>query len=113
MPHCVIEYSDTMEINSQVKTIMASVFEGTKGAGLFEIPHIKIRAKSYDFYQVGEEDKAFIHINAMILSGRTIAQKKLLSESILSQLSQLNLSNVVITVDVVDMESSCYVKLSY
>jgi len=113
MPHCIIEYSNEIALNTSVSELVESVFIGSKESELFEASQIKVRAIPFESYKVGEGDKRFIHVCARILSGRTIEQKKVLSDGIISRLSQLNLSEVVITVEVIDMERTSYTKLVY
>lgn len=109
MPHCIVEYSN--DISVKAEKLIDAVYKGALRSELFEESHIKTRAIGYKTYQVGANKESFIHVNARILSGRSIGQRSQLSELILDELSKLAVKDVVITVDVIDMERACYRKI--
>jgi len=108
MPHCIIEYSKDIEIDSVA--LMDSVFNSALDSELFEENHIKTRLVPYEYYQKGALKEKFLHVTARILSGRTLEQRTMLSQMILTGLDKLNLSAVVITVEIVEMERESYMK---
>ena len=108
MPHCIIEYSQ--DIEAKPTSLINAVFQGALKSQLFEENHIKTRTIAFDNYQVGALKESFIHVTARILSGRTVEQRSMLSQSILTTLAELNLSSVTMTVEVVEMERDSYAK---
>jgi 5-carboxymethyl-2-hydroxymuconate isomerase len=111
VPHCIIEYSQDLEVEIEPSKLIKLVHQGAATSKLFDESHIKTRALAYTYYQTGISDNAFIHVTAKILSGRTQAQKAGLSKSILSQLEKLALSSVTITVQICDIETESYAKI--
>ena len=109
MPHCLIEHSVTIDS----KSLLPVVFTGTLNSNLFEPDgsDIKVRAIPYESYLVGKDKQNFIHIVLKILSGRSIENKEKLSNSVLTQLQTLELKDCSITVEVVDIDKSCYAKV--
>ena len=110
VPHCIIEYSKDLESSVKPSVLINTVHQGAVASQLFDENHIKTRTRSYEYYKTGVSDNAFIHVTASILSGRTIKQKAELSEKILTQLETLQLSSVVMTVQVCDIETESYTK---
>ncbi len=111
MPHCIIEYSKDLEGEIEPSRLISAVHKGAVLSELFDESHIKTRTRSYVNYQTGTGDNAFIHVTARILSGRTVEQKKSLSNCILEQLKELRLSEVTITVQICDIEKETYTKI--
>ncbi len=111
MPHCIIEYSKDLEDRVEPSALISAVHNGAVASKLFDESHIKTRTRFYVNYKTGTGDNAFIHVTASILSGRTIDQKKNLSNSILSQLEKLDVSAVTITVQICDIETETYTKV--
>lgn len=108
MPHNIIEYSPSVE--KHINTIMNAVHQGTAASGLFKDNDIKTRAISYSHYNLGPESDSFIHVCCKILSGRNAEQKTALSHFILKELTELKLSNISLTVEIVDIDSASYAK---
>ncbi len=106
MPHCIIEHSDNFD--AQVKQLMNSVFEGAAASGLFNASDIKTRALSFNHYQVGNKTSPFIHVAAKILSGRTDQQKHKLSTEILNKIEALQLTEHILTIEVVDIHRASH-----
>ena len=91
--------------------LISAVHKGAVVSELFDETHIKTRTRSYVNYQTGTGDNAFVHVTAHILSGRTVEQKKSLSNCILKQLEDLAVSAVTITVQICDIEKETYTKI--
>ena len=75
---------------------------------LFEDDDIKTRSLAFENYQSGSVKKEFVHVTAKILSGRNIAQKKKLTESIMSQLEKIDFQSTLLTIEIVEMEKETY-----
>lgn len=108
MPHCIIECSATLDSD----LLTSKVYQGTLDSKLFEPDgsDIKARAISYQSYSVGGFKTDFIHVTVKILSGRSLLQKTVLSKSIQTRLSELDLVSCSVTVEVVDIERASYLK---
>jgi len=111
VPHCIIEYSKDLESLVNPLRMINAVHHGAVASKLFDESHIKTRARAYDVYKVGISDKAFVHVTANILSGRSVRQKTELSENILTELKRLQLLSVVITVQICDIDTESYSKV--
>ncbi|MCX4187433.1 5-carboxymethyl-2-hydroxymuconate Delta-isomerase [Methylophaga sp. OBS4] len=110
MPHCIIEFSKDLESQLTPPALVNAVHQGALASELFEASHIKTRAVAYDYFQVGAEQSNFIHVTVRLHQGRTVAQKKMLSSTIIERLADTGLSAVVITVEAVDIETESYTK---
>ena len=111
MPHCIIEYSKSLEDCTLPKQLMDAVLKGAIKSDLFELDHIKIRTQSYENYQRASERLSFIHVTLKILSGRTTEQRKFLSQLVAEEFGKLTVVGVTITVEVIEMERESYTKI--
>lgn len=109
MPHCIAEHSS----NIDGSILLEALFNGALKSELFEADgrDIKVRATPYNHYQVGTGPIDFIHVQLKILSGRTSQQKSALSQSVLTEIALLVSQPCSITVEVTDIDRSCYAKL--
>ena len=112
MPHIILEYSENCLSESQVNEALQSIHSSVAASGLFEKSHIRTRAYSFKQYTHGNNDRAYMHIQARIKSGRDTHEKKRLSESIQQGLKDLGLPVTVTTVEVIDMDRDSYRKYS-
>lgn len=106
MPHCIIEHSKGL---NDIELLQA-VYQGALNSGLFSEYDIKARAIAYECFQIGPEKQHFIHVVVKILSGRSSMQKIMLSSDVLAQLKRLSLSDISLTVEVVDIDKVSYAK---
>ncbi|MGH1426802.1 MAG: 5-carboxymethyl-2-hydroxymuconate Delta-isomerase [Arenicella sp.] len=106
MPHCIIEHSKGL---NDIELLQA-VYQGALNSGLFSEYDIKTRAIAYECFQTGPEKQHFIHVVVKILSGRSPKQKIMLSSDVLTQLKSLSLSDISLTVEVVDIDKVSYAK---
>ena len=112
MPHIIAEYPESFIPEKEVDNILRTIHEKVANSGLFEKSHIRTRAYPFKNYTNGVSDKSYIHIQARIKSGRDLAQKRNLSETILQGVSDLALPVSVITVEIIDMDRESYSKHS-
>lgn len=112
MPHVIIEFARELAQDAQVQDMLDAVHRAVAETGLFDESHIKSRAIPLSFYRCGAGSDPFIHAQLRIHSGRTDAQKKALSESVLTALRTQRWPAKVITVEVVEMDRASYVKYS-
>ena len=108
MPHIVIEHSEDLPILPQV--LVEKVHKAAFDSGLFELSTIKTRAIAYQHYELGEGKDGFIHIGASIMAGRTIEQKQMLSEQLLSCLKTYCCRSYSLSVNIYDMDADIYRK---
>ncbi|MGF1701464.1 5-carboxymethyl-2-hydroxymuconate Delta-isomerase [Photobacterium makurazakiensis] len=110
MPHCIIEYSQNIESQTSPFSLVNAVSEGASLSGLFDGPDIKTRAIPYQYYQVGSEQSDFVHVSVRILCGRDHEQKAHLSDHVLKGLVALGLTDVSLTVEIIDIDKDTYSK---
>lgn len=110
MPHCLVEYAKELEDQVAISALVQAVFQGALSSGLFEASQIKTRAQAFEHYLVADKKAAFVHVTLSILSGRTGEQKAQLSMQVLNQLKSLSLHQASLTVEVRDLDKTCYAK---
>jgi 5-carboxymethyl-2-hydroxymuconate isomerase len=116
MPHCIIEYSEELTQELEIKDVMSAVFQAAVQSALFSSTDIKIRAIPFTYFYTkndSEDNKnqpRFIHVCCKILSGRNLAQRQKLSELVLSHLKSIEIKSLSISVEIVDMERESYNK---
>lgn len=108
MPHCIIEYSKTLNSKVEAGKLIEVVHRGVLESGLFEANHIRIRATVYEDHVIGYPVKDFIHVTLKILSGRNQQQKKDLTGLVLGELDKMGLTSISLTVEVIDIERDTY-----
>ena len=111
MPHCTVEYSDTLATAVSPKELLKSVYLGALNSKLFIADDIKSRLIPFQHFASGTLNQNFIHVVVKILSGRTSEQRKLLSNSVLTELTKLSLSSISLTVEIIEIEKSSYSKI--
>ena len=111
MPHCIIEYSKDLKKEIDIETIISKTYQGALSTKLFTPSDIKTRAIAYKNYQTASKKENFIHINVKILSGRTIEQKKMISETILSKFTTIDIKPISISVEISELEKESYSKI--
>lgn len=113
MPHCIIEYSKSLEHSLSIDELVGSVHRGALASGLFEEGDIKTRAIPYACFQIGtgqHSSASFVHVTVRLLAGRSGGQKTKLSDAVLQSIRELNAQIGSITVEVVDMAIESYAK---
>lgn len=109
MPHCTIEYSNSLSDSLSPEIVMNAVFDAALSSELFQRSAIKVRAIPYSYYLIGApEHEHFLHVNIKILSGRTTDQKSMLSSQVFEALLALDITNTSITVEVSDLDKDSY-----
>lgn len=110
MPHCIVEYSQNLEQEVPPVELLEAVKAGCIASTLFTVEDIKLRSVPYkSFLTAGQED-AFVHVILRLLSGRTLEQRKQLSELVLASLGEFALKDVSLSVEVCEMERDTYSK---
>lgn len=108
MPHLIIEYSADCVDEHQAQAMADAVFVAAQDSGLFETANIKSRAIPVSAYRLGVAGRGFVCVRCRIHAGRSGAQKKQLSEAVVSALRELGLGVATITAEVIDMDVDSY-----
>lgn len=110
MPHLIIEFSQELAGAERIGSMLEAVHHAAAATGLFEESHIRVRAMPFAYYSTGGKREPFVHVQCRIHAGRSAAQKKQLSEAVLSALREQAWSMKVMTVEVVEMDRASYAK---
>lgn len=111
MPHCVIEYASELADTVSAKAMVEVVQKTVEASDLFNAADVRSRAIAYDAYQLGAEQSKFLHVTVKLLAGRTDEQKAQLNEEVLQQLSQLAISDALLSCECVDIHTESYQKM--
>ena len=112
MPHFILDCSSNVTTQVPIEIILKEVYYTAAGTKLFKLDDIKVRIRPFDYYDVGNECKDFIHVFAHIMEGRTTEQKADLSHRIVSKLKELFPSVPVISMNVEEFERATYNNLN-
>jgi 5-carboxymethyl-2-hydroxymuconate isomerase len=112
MPHAVLEYSVNADNAIRASQVVDQLHKIMLDCGLFTPAAIKTRAHSTNQYQVGERGDAgsFAHVTVSLLAGRSIEQRKKLSDAILNLLKTSLPDLDSVTVEIREMDSDTYGK---
>ena len=110
MPHCIIEYSSKLELGGHPKRLVEAVHQGALDSQLFEPQDVKTRAIAFEQVKHQPASPNFVHVTVKLLAGRVPAQKRQLSAAVLERLKALGLTQISLTVDIVDIDTDCYAK---
>ena len=110
MPHCIIEYSNDLETEVETSTLLSSVYNAALESELFFENDIKVRALAFKYFTIGQTWQKFIHVTVKILSGRTLEQRKALSQLILNKLKNLVSNSVSLSVEIAELDKESYAK---
>ena len=108
MPHFVIDCSKNVIALQQPKEIIQQVYDTAVATGLFDPKDVKVRIQAFEHYTIGNTQDDFMHVFANIMEGRTVAQKKDLSEKIVTTLKGLFPEVPIISINVRDFEKATY-----
>ncbi|XRE44302.1 hypothetical protein ACIVBQ_002506 [Tenacibaculum discolor] len=108
MPHFVIDCSENIIKLKSPKEIIQKVYDTAESTNLFDKRDIKVRINPFEYYTVGNTNDDFIHIFANIMEGRNTAQKKNLSEKIVTELKLIFPEVPIISINIRDFEKATY-----
>jgi 5-carboxymethyl-2-hydroxymuconate isomerase len=108
MPHFVIDCSQNIIKIKSPNEIIQKVYDTTDSTNLFDKGDIKVRINSFEYYNIGNTKGDFIHIFADIMEGRTVSQKKNLSERIITELKLIFPDVPIISINIRDFEKATY-----
>lgn len=108
MPHFVIDCSENIIKTKSPKEIIQKVHDTAESTDLFDKGDIKVRINPFEYYNIGNTKDDFIHIFANIMEGRTVFQKKNLSERIVTELKSMFPDVPIISINIRDFEKATY-----
>lgn len=108
MPHFVIDCSENIIKIESPENIIQKVYDTAESTGLFNKGDIKVRINPFKYYNIGNTKDDFIHIFANIMEGRTVLQKKNLSEKIITELKSIFPEVPIISINIRDFEKATY-----
>ena len=111
MPHFVIDCSESVLELANPQELMQAVFDAATGTDLFAtsgVGGIKVRLNPYRHFLNVDGHQHFVHVFASIMEGRTIEQKRELSERIVRTLKTLLPTVEIIAMNVRDFEKVTY-----
>ena len=84
MPHLIIEYSANLEKRMDLDGLLDRLYETATTTGMFPLGGIRIRAYRADAYRIADchVDNAFVHVTAIVGSGRTLECREEVSRSL-------------------------------
>lgn len=90
MPHLIVEYSANLEERFDRDGLLDRLHAVALETGLFPLGGIRIRAYRADHYRIADcaPDNAFVHVTAMVGSGRSLEKRKAASELIFAALCE-------------------------
>ena len=88
MPHLIVEYSANLEERFDRDSLLDRLHAVALETGLFPIGGVRIRAYRAEHYRIADcaPDNAFVHVTAMVGSGRSLEKRKAASELIFTEL---------------------------
>ena len=88
MPHLIVEYSANLEQRFDRDRLLDRLHEVALETGLFPLGGIRIRAYPAEYCRIADcaPDNAFVHVTAMVGSGRSLEKRKAASELIFAAL---------------------------
>jgi len=108
MPHFVLDCSENIIKLKSPQEIIQKVYDTAESTELFAKGDIKVRINPFEYYTIGNTKDDFIHIFANIMEGRTVAQKKNLSEKIITELKFMFPDVPIISINIRDFEKATY-----
>jgi 5-carboxymethyl-2-hydroxymuconate isomerase len=114
MPHVIIEHSAGLAAKVKPELLLARIHAAVLQTRIFEPDSIKSRTSSYHHYQLGnrEAQDNFVHVTISILSGRSETLKQTLGKAVLVALQETVPDASQLTVEIREMNRSCYFKIS-
>ena len=110
MPHCIIDYSQELADQAEIDALIDAVHQGALDSDLFPEYDIKTRALRFQHHRTGQTRDSFVHVAIHLLSGRSDAQKSMLSECVLTRIEPLLPQVVSVSVEISDIHRESYRK---
>ena len=108
MPHFVIDCSENITKLRTPKEIIQKVYDTAESTELFDQGDIKVRINPFELYTIGNTKDDFIHIFGNIMEGRSVSEKRNLSEKIIAELKLMFPEVPIISINIRDFEKATY-----
>jgi 5-carboxymethyl-2-hydroxymuconate isomerase len=119
MPHLILEYSDNLEMPVVAEEIFKPLHAALVEFQPIKLADIKSRAIPCENYYIGAgtPESVFVHLTVKILTGRSIEERRKMSQRMLGLLEELFAGALAkqpcdITVDICEMERQSYGKVA-
>lgn len=108
MPHFIVECTERTIPDDQMDLVISVVHELAIESDLFNEADVKIRIRRTDNGWVGGEDQEFIHVFCHIMEGRSIEQRKTLSNSLVEGLANMFPQVSAVAANIYEFEKATY-----
>ncbi|MGB0837394.1 MAG: 5-carboxymethyl-2-hydroxymuconate Delta-isomerase [Flavobacteriaceae bacterium] len=108
MPHFTLECSPNIINKKSPQELLDLIYQTALKTDLFIPNEIKVRLKTYEYFNNGNSQEDFIHIFGHIMQGRTAEQKKTLSSKIINCLETEFPEVPILSMNVQDFEKASY-----
>lgn len=115
MPHITVEYSANLSADPAI--LLAAINDAALKSGLFDDADIKSRAYAATHFRIGVEHRlrAFLHVRIGLLSGRSLEERRMLSELALGALDDaVNAQSgmeLQLSVEIFELDRQSYAKV--
>lgn len=111
MQQFVVDCSAKLIESLPVEIFYKEIYYSAALSGLFKSEEIAVRLRPFEFYDVGNKRKDFIHVFAYLIEGRTMVQKDDLSQRIVTKLQGLFPQVDAISMSIFEIEEASFYKL--
>ena len=111
MPHFIIEHGNALATEVEIQSAMQTVADCVQTYDFMEAKNVKVRLLPFTHFLALDGRSSFIHITVRILEGRTDEMKTQISTSLRDAFDQAFEKVESISVDIVDMNATCYKKI--
>jgi 5-carboxymethyl-2-hydroxymuconate isomerase len=113
MPHCLIEYTSSIQLNAN--ELVMVVHQVMLESGLFKAADIKTRAHAVEHFSMGgleNNQGSFVHVQVYLLTGRSDVQKSTLTQALGECIRTRCVDAQSVSVDIRDIISETYYKFT-
>ena len=110
MPHFVIEFGNALHSDAERQDAMQLAADCGANCGFINPDDIKVRLIPVSDFLMLDGRKSFVHTSVRMLEGRSVTQKKALSDALCNALSARYPQVASVSVDVIDMNAQAYRK---
>lgn len=105
MPHCLIEYADTLEQHIDPQQLLDAVFQTVTASPLFDRKNVRARLQRFSAFRLGAEQQHFVHVTVRLLQGRSDKEKTALNQHIGDAIKKLGITDTSISCECVDVHT--------
>ncbi len=111
MPHFVVDCSESVLSLVAPQDLMQAIYDVAESTKLFAtngVGGIKVRLNPYSHFLNVDQHEHFVHVFANIMEGRTLQQKRDLSDGVIRTLKSLLPEVQIISINIRDFEKATY-----